>query len=241
MWESIADFFTTLGARFTSPHIIIDIIDILIVAFLIYKVLQLAVQTRAEQLLKGILVILLLYGVASWLEMVALNFIMTTVLEIGILAVVILFQPEIRRALEQIGRSNVVGNSLFMLGKETNNDAENEKIQQTVDTVCRAVTELSLTRTGALIAFERKTKLGEVIDTGTKVDAAVTVELIGTLFFTGTPLHDGATVISKNRVCAELRDKPRVGHTPPRGTGAVRNQRRRACGCLRGDGQDFAG
>jgi len=201
MWDSIAEFFNTIGGRFSSPHFIIDIIDILIVAYLIYKVLQLALQTRAEQLLKGIAIVLILYAIASWLNMVALSFIMSSLLQVGILAIVILFQPEIRRALEQIGRSKV-GNSLHLFDRANLIEIENAKISHAVEQVCRAVTELSLSKTGALIVFERKTKLGEVISTGTLIDSTVTVEMIGTIFFPNTPLHDGAMIIKKDRICA---------------------------------------
>lgn len=201
MWDAIGEFFNTIGGRFASPHLIIDVIDIAIVAYLIYKVLQLAVQTRAEQLLKGITIVLILYAVASWLNMVALSFIMNTLLQVGILAVVVLFQPEIRRALEQIGRSKV-GSGLHLFDRVNLIEIENAKIGHAVDQVCRAVTELSLSKTGALIVFERKTKLGEVISTGTIIDATVTVEMIGTIFFPKTPLHDGAMIIKKDRICA---------------------------------------
>jgi len=201
MWDTIAEFFNTIGGRFASPHLIIDLIDIAIVAYLIYKVLQLAVQTRAEQLLKGITIVLILYAVASWLNMVALSFIMNTLLQVGILAVVILFQPEIRRALEQIGRSKV-GSGLHLFDRVNLVEIENAKIGHAIDQVCRAVTELSLSKTGALIVFERKTKLGEVIATGTTIDSTVTVEMIGTIFFPKTPLHDGAMIIKKDRICA---------------------------------------
>ncbi len=201
MWDTIVEFFSTIGGRFSSPHLIIDIIDIAIVAYLIYKVLQLAVQTRAEQLLKGIAIVLVLYGVASWLNMVALSFIMNTLLQVGILAVVVLFQPEIRRALEQIGRSKV-GSSLHIFDRVNLIEIENAKISHAVDQICRAVTELSLSKTGALIVFERKTKLGEIVATGTPVDSDVTVEMIGTVFFPNTPLHDGAMIIKKDRIWA---------------------------------------
>lgn len=202
MWETIGEFFTFLWGRVTSGQIIIDVIDIAVVAFLVYEILRLAVQTRAEQLLKGVALVLVLYAIAHWLRMVALTFIMDAVIEIGILLIVVLFQPEIRRALEQIGRSNVVGGGLRLLNKSATVEAENAKIQDTINTVCRATTELSLTKTGALMVFERETKLGEMISTGTIVDAAVTTELIGTIFFPKTPLHDGAAIICNNRVRA---------------------------------------
>lgn len=201
MWDTIAEFFNTIGGRFASPHLIIDLIDIAIVAYLIYKVLQLAVQTRAEQLLKGITIVLILYAIASWLNMVALSFIMNTLLQVGILAVVVLFQPEIRRALEQIGRSKV-GSGLHLFDRVNLIEIENAKIGHAIDQVCRAITELSLSKIGALIVFERKTKLGEIISTGTMVDSTVTVEMIGTIFFPKTPLHDGAMIIKKDRICA---------------------------------------
>jgi len=200
--DSLMGFIEMLGGRIASGRIIIDLIDIAVVAFLVSKILQFAVQTRAEQLLKGVVLVLLLYTVARWLNMTALNFIMSTVLQIGVLIIVILFQPEIRRALEQIGRSNVVGDSIKFLNKNAPVIAENERLRLVIDSVCRAATEFSLGKTGALIAFERETKLGEAIETGTTLDAEVSAELLMSLFAPNTSLHDGAVIISGGRVRA---------------------------------------
>lgn len=201
MWASISSFFQTLGQRFSSPHIIIDIIDILVVAVLVYKVLQLAVQTRAEQLLKGFALIGIMYLVSRWLDMVALSFIMDTILKVGLLALVILFQPEIRSALERMGRISMKG-SLFNFGKDAAYEVGAAKVRETVETVSAAAAELAAEKTGALIAFERITKLGEIVETGTVLDCDISGEMIKTIFYTGTPLHDGAVVIAKNRIRA---------------------------------------
>lgn len=203
MWQSILDFFTLVGNRVVSVQFIIDIIDIAIVAFLVYKTLQFAVQTRAEQLLKGVAIVVILYSIANWLNMVALSFIMSAVLQVGVVILVVLFQPEIRRALEQIGRSNVVGGSLKLLNKGTAaGTSENERFRTALDAVGRAVTEFSLHSTGALIVFEKETKLGEVISTGTVLNADISTELIETLFFPNTALHDGAVILAGSKVRA---------------------------------------
>ena len=199
MWESIVDFFSTILGKFNTPHVLIDIIDILVVAFLIYKVLQLAVETRAEQLLKGVVLVIALYAVANWLDMVAINFIMSNILDIGILAVLILFQPEIRRALEQVGRSKL-SESMKVFSRDNAKHQDVAETQKVVNEICAAASSLSLSKTGALMCLEKETKLGEVAATGTDIYAQVTAELLENIFYPKAPLHDGAVVISKNRI-----------------------------------------
>ncbi|MBQ3141277.1 MAG: diadenylate cyclase CdaA [Clostridia bacterium] len=199
MWESIVDFFSTILGKFNTPHVLIDIIDIIVVAFLIYKVLQLAVETRAEQLLKGVVLVIALYAVANWLDMVAINFIMSNILDIGILAVLILFQPEIRRALEQVGRSKL-SESMRVFSRDNGKHQDVAETQKVVNEICAAASSLSLSKTGALMCLEKETKLGEVVATGTDIHAHVTAELLENIFYPKAPLHDGAVVISKNRI-----------------------------------------
>lgn len=199
MWESVLDFFGSLLGRFNTTHVVIDILDIIVVAFLVYKVLQFAVETRAEQLLKGVIVLVLAYVVANLLDMVALKFILSNILNIGLLAVLILFQPELRRALEQVGRSRL-GDGLKVFSRGSVIEQEITETQTAVSEICKAAGALALTKTGALMCMERETKLGDVIATGTDVNAQITAELLENIFYPKAPLHDGAVVISKNRI-----------------------------------------
>ncbi len=198
MPESLDQFFS-LALGLIKSITIVDVIDVLLVAYMIYKALQLIVETRAQQFLKGLALLTVLYFVAHWTGMTVVNFIMNNILQIGIIAIIVLFQPEVRRALEQVGRSNISGKLKF-LGKGANSDSENIQTYASINEVCRAMENCSKTHTGALVVIERETKLGEISDTGTAVDAVVTSQLLENIFYPKAPLHDGATIISKNRV-----------------------------------------
>ena len=170
-----------------------DILDIVIVAVLIYQVIKLIRETRAMQLAKGLILLLLLYFVAYNLNMKTVRFIMQNVVATGVLALVIVFQPELRRMLEHVAQTK--------LNKEK--DSELMAVwSSSISTIAHACEHLSKTKTGALIVFERETKLGEIIKTGTVVDAQPSDELIGNLFFVNSPLHDGAMIIRDGRICA---------------------------------------
>ncbi|MEG1103995.1 MAG: diadenylate cyclase CdaA [Oscillospiraceae bacterium] len=170
-----------------------DIIDILIVAFLIYEVIMLVRQTHAAQLAKGIIILLVSFFGADILGLRTLRFFLEGVIQVGFLALVIVFQPELRRALEQMGRTNIFAVKLF---RSNQDDAGlRTQWQNAVVAVCDAVERMAETRTGALIVFERKTNLSEIIKTGTKLHADINPEMLGTIFYEGTPLHDGAVVI----------------------------------------------
>ena len=168
-----------------------DFVDIAIVAVLIYQVIKLIRETRAMQLAKGLLLLLLMYFVAYNLNMKTVRFIMQNLVATGVLALVIIFQPELRRMLEHVVQSAQEKDSELM-----------GVWDQSIATIASACAELSRTKTGALIVFERQTKLGEIIKTGTVVDATPSVELIGNLFFVNSPLHDGAMIIRDGRICA---------------------------------------
>ena len=166
------------------------IIDILVVAYIFYKGYKLIQETRAEQLLKGILLILLLIPISHFLRLNTLNFILTKTLTIGVLSMVIIFQPEIRKALEHIGSSTF--NDLHIL-------ADDEELEHVVDELVEAVSNMAATKTGALIALEQKTGLDDFVKTGTQIDAVITDSLIENIFVKNTPLHDGAMIISYDR------------------------------------------
>lgn len=177
----------------------LDGLDILLMAFLIYKAIKIVSETRAGQLVKGIALLALVFFVSSILQLKTLNFILTNIFQIGVIALIIVFQPEMRRALEKLGRTQVNGLSVF-----SSNDAteEMEKIQILIHSVVEAMVSLSAEKVGCYIVFERKTKLGEIIKTGTIVDSAPSTPLIGNIFFKNSPLHDGAMIIREGRIYA---------------------------------------
>ena len=177
-----------------------DILDIVIVALLIYQVIKLIRETRAMQLAKGLILLLLLYFVAYNLNMKTVRFIMQNVVATGVLALVIVFQPELRRMLEHVAQTKL--NKLNIFQSSQDKDSELTGVwNESISVIANACETLSKTKTGALIVFERQTKLGEIIKTGTVVDATSN-ELIGNLFFVNSPLHDGAMIIRDGRICA---------------------------------------
>lgn len=175
---------------------VFDIIDIIVIAFLIYKVVEFFRESRSGQLAKGILVILVLYGLATWAEMITLRWLLSRVVSYGIIAVAIVFQPEIRRALERMGRS-----SISPLNKNQIGDTYGY-LGSSIDAICKAAGTMQESKIGALIVIERETQLGEIIDTGTVIDAETTSSLICNIFFPKSPLHDGAMIIRDGRIYA---------------------------------------
>ena len=173
---------------------ITDILDILIVAFLLYKLLEFIKETRAQQLFRGILLVIGAFIASELFNLYLLNWLLTGLVTVGLIAIVILFQPEIRRALEQIGRRGVIRGQFRNIGKE--------ELYATVHKLVDAIDDFSSTRTGALIAIERETMLNDIIETGVTVDAEISVRLLGNLFYEGSPLHDGAVIIRGIRICA---------------------------------------
>lgn len=170
-----------------------SILDILVVSYIFYKGYMLIKETRAEQLLKGIVLIVILIPISYLLKLDMLYFILNKTLTIGVLSVIIIFQPEIRRALEHLGRS-------AFDDKYYPNNKEN--LNTTINEIAMAVQNLSESRTGALIVIEQSTGLNELIGAGTLLDANVTSNLLENIFVVNTPLHDGATIIRNNRILA---------------------------------------
>jgi len=193
---NISQVFWDIYSRTVKMARITDIIDIFIVAFVIYKGIKLVRETRAEQLVKGILFLLIGMQVAEWLQLNAINFILRNTMQVGVLALLVVFQPELRRALEQVGRSSF-GN--FLHFENADNSA---KTSDSITEICVAVDALSKDRTGALVVIERETKIGDIIRTGTTLDAKVSSELLLNIFYPRSPLHDGAVVIRENRIMA---------------------------------------
>lgn len=171
-----------------------DVIDIVVVAFLLYRVFGFIKETRAQQLFRGILLIIGVFVLSELLDLSLLNWLLTRLITVGLIAVVILFQPEIRRGLEHIGRKGVLISQFRDIGKE--------EVYATVHKLVDAVDDFSSTRTGALIAIERETMLTDIIETGVIIDSEISVRLLGNLFYEGSPLHDGAVIIRGIRVQA---------------------------------------
>ena len=173
---------------------ITDVIDILIVAFVIYKVLGLIKQTRAQQLMKGILLLVVATFVSGALNLHTINWLLKGIVTLGAVAILIVFQPELRRALEYMGRSKFVKAPLRQMDKE--------KGKQITAHIVRAVENFSKDRVGALIVFEKDTPLSDIMESGTIVDAELSEQLLGNIFYEGSPLHDGAVIIRNGRIYA---------------------------------------
>ena len=175
---------------------VIDVIDIVIVSFLLYYTFKFIRERRAGKLAVGIILLLILLLVSEVLDMHALNFILSNLFSVGILALVVVFQPELRSVLEKVG-----GESLRSF-KGKMDDETVTLYTECITEVAIAAEQLSQSKTGALMVFERSTKLGDVIRTGTVVDAKPTSFLIGNIFFNKAPLHDGAVIFREGRVHA---------------------------------------
>lgn len=180
---------------------ITDLMDILMVSFLIYKGIQILRETKASQLVKGVVVLLLFVGFVKLLKLQMMDYLLSNILQVGLFAVVVVFQPELRKILEQLGRSKLSNLKFLSFGKKVPEPGQiqQEKCIQSVVDACMLLRNLKM---GALIVFERTTKLGDVISSGTKVNASPSPELIGNIFFNKAPLHDGAMVIRDGMICA---------------------------------------
>ena len=169
-----------------------DILDVAIVAFVIYKGTKLVRETRAVQLIKGIIILLLAMQVSGWLSLNAINFLLVNTVQVGMVALLVVFQPELRRALEKVGRSSI--------GKILNSSGSGNGT--TIANVVTAACAMQSTKTGALIVFEREIKLADVAKTGIAINSDVSPELIINIFVPNTPLHDGAVIIGDNKIKA---------------------------------------
>lgn len=173
-----------------------DIIDIIIVAIIIYYIIKLLRETRAAQLVKGLCLLLAIFIASDWLHLNTLHYMLSSAMQIGVFALVVIFQPELRNMLERIGRLKF-GNFFDFGGSGSPEDTE-----MMIESVVKSACDMSQTKTGALIVIERVTKLNDYIRTGTKIDASVSSRLLENIFVHNTPLHDGAVIISKNRIAA---------------------------------------
>lgn len=173
---------------------ITDVIDILIVAFVIYKLLGLIKQTRAEQLIKGVALLIIATFVSDILNLHTINWLLKGTVALGAIAILVVFQPELRRALEYMGRSKIMKTPFGQMDKE--------KGKHITSQIVRAIEDFSKDRVGALIVFEKETSLMDIIETGTIIDAEISEQLLGNVFYEGAPLHDGALVIRQDKAYA---------------------------------------
>ncbi len=198
------DFFVNLGSSFLSVVKSIslsDIIDMALLSYLLYKGIKLIRETRAEQLLKGIALLCLAYFIVKQLQLKTIGFLLENFFQWGILAIIIMFQPELRRALEKMGRTKMSSLSVFSIGNESEGD-NSYRWNIAISAIVDAVNDLSATTTGALIVIERQTRLGEQIDTGTIINATPSAAVLENIFFPNTPLHDGAVIIRMGKILA---------------------------------------
>lgn len=194
---AICNAFLSLMKTFS----ISDALDVLTVSFLIYGFIKLIRETRAEQLVKGILILLVTYALSYQLNLKMLSSILNNFSQFGVLVLLVVFQPELRRALEHLGRSKFgdYWSLNSMLGDYSSYDQMYKNI---IDIVTDTIVVFQATKVGALIVFERKTKLGEIIDTGTLIKARPSIELISNIFYNKAPLHDGAMIIKDGLIYA---------------------------------------
>ena len=172
-----------------------DIIDILIVAYIFYKILMFIKDTRAEQLFKGVIILLVATQLSGILKLHTLYWILVKILEVGFILPFIIFQPELRAGLEHIGRNT----SIKKLGSQSKTGEEDEN-KVIINEMLDAIYDLSKRRVGALIVLEGETKLNEIVETGTRIDGDITMQLLCNIFVPNTPLHDGAVVIRDKKI-----------------------------------------
>ena len=197
MAEFFTDLFEQIKRALFSFDGISDLMDVILVAFVIYSGIKLIRETRAYQLTKGVGLLAVIYLMVTLLEMRASEFILSFIFSNLLIILVVIFAPELRHALESMGRSSV---SVFNIFKNKDETELQENIKNSINSVCRACTDMSDKQIGALIVFEKEALLGEISKTGTTLDAKVTTELIGNIFFPKAPMHDGAVVIKDGRV-----------------------------------------
>lgn len=193
IWQSFMSYMQELAQ---NPFKMVTLIlDVLIVIYIIYKFIMYAKKSRAWQLLKGIIFILIITAISEVLQLKILNYILTAFMPYGVIALIVIFQPELRRMLEQLGTSKLT--KYFGLDKDLET-----KTKEDIYKIVIAATELAKTKTGGLIVLERDIQINDIIDTGVKMNAEVSPQVLVNLFTPNTPLHDGAVIISKNKIMA---------------------------------------
>lgn len=172
-----------------------DLVDILIVAYLFYKILRFIKDTRAEQLFKGVVILLIVTQISGIFKLHTLYWILVKILELGFILPFIIFQPELRAGLEHLGRNT----NLFRIGSQTKDSYEIDT-ENTIGEILDAVYDMASRKIGALLVLEGKTKLNEIVETGTEIDAKITKQILCNIFIPNTPLHDGALIIREGKI-----------------------------------------
>jgi len=185
------DFFSTLAASQIGPT---DFIDVAIIAFIIYQILRFIRETRAEQLVKGLLVLIIVMFFSGILHLYTLNWVLKNFMQFGIIALVIVFQPELRRALEYLGRSRILQGKLQASDKD--------KAKTVASAIVKAVERFSTRHIGALIIIERDVSLTDFVETGVTLNGEISAAILENIFYEGAPLHDGAAIISGDKIRA---------------------------------------
>lgn len=191
-WDSMANVFAQIFLALKNVRLF-DIVDILVVAFIVYKCVDLFQKSRAGQLIKGIFILLAVFVLAQWLDLVSIRWLLNKFIDSVIIVMAIIFQPELRRALEKMGRGNIARRGRGF-------SYEQKVMMSCIDAVCKACATMQEQKIGALIVFERSTILGDIADTGTDIDAIASSSLIANIFYPKSPLHDGAMLIREGRV-----------------------------------------
>ena len=193
IWNSFVSYMSELSQN--PLKLLTLILDLAIVAYILYKFIAYAKKSRVWQLLKGILFILIITAISDVLQLKILNFILTFFMPYGVIALIVIFAPELRRMLEQLGTNKIT--KYFGIDKDLET-----KTKEDVYKIVIAATELAKTKTGGLIVIERDININDIIDTGVKMESEVSPQLIVNLFTPNTPLHDGAVIISNNKIAA---------------------------------------
>lgn len=199
---SIVDRYPTNGgilmdyiAKFIQLIRITDIIDVIIVAVLIYQLLKMLRETRAIQVVKGIAIVFVIMQISAWMNFTTISYLLRNIMQVGLFSIVVIFQPELRSLLERMGRSKV-----GKLMEFSSNTLEENVAEEITDELVNAVVNMSSTKTGALIVIERETKLGDIVKSGTVINAQISAALLENIFVPNTPLHDGAVVIREDKI-----------------------------------------
>lgn len=192
IWSAIKGFFNFFQWN--------DLLDIVIVTFIIYSVIILLRDTRSQQLIKVVIAFVIVYGIAHFLELSILLTIIQTIAPVGFIILVILFQPELRRTIEKLGSKKLKNISSTLFGQSSDDTDAGKTIRRCIKSVCDSMVILQRQKMGALIVFEREITLNEILDTGTLVDAYPSTELICNIFYNKAPLHDGAMIIRNGKV-----------------------------------------
>lgn len=201
MWDQIVNAYNVFISLMMTFHAT-DVLDIMVVSFIIYNLIKIVRETRAEQLVKGILVLIVAFFISGLFNLKMLNALFTSFFQFSVLAVLIVFQPELRSALEHIGRSKIAKYWNNISGGHNIEEENIKEIKNVIHCVSEAANNFQRSKTGALIVFERQTKLGDIINTGTVIDAEPSVSMIGNIFFNKAPLHDGAMVVRGGKIYA---------------------------------------